>query len=521
MPVRAALKEAWVSPRSHSGGLKVAIVYPNSYRVGMSNLGYQVILRAFLEDPRFDARRVFWDGNSLDFPDGGRFLDDFDAVALSVSYQPDMVHLPRLLETGRVEHPGTPGSSDPIARPLLIGGGIALTINPETSSHIFDLVVLGDAEPVLPALLEGLAAGATREHFLARMGEVPGVYIPSAYEHSAITGTSFLLPVPGPGSPSTIRAAVKADLSTDPARPAVLSSDSEFGNLYLLEISRGCAAGCYFCAAGSVCGHVRFLPMNAFTREAELGLRYRKTIGLVGTAVSYHPHLAEMAAWLLDRGGSFSPSSIRAERVTPQLADLLVKAKHRTVSLAPEAGTESLRKSIGKELSDDRFLEKADILLEAGISNLKLYFMVGLPAESKSDIAGIIDLVTKLKERMLFWGRPRGKVGTLTVSVNPFVPKPRTAFERVPIAGESVLKERMQVIRAALNPVANITVQTGSVRGAYLDALLSLGDRSVADVLDKLPAGGVSLKRLAKILPATEQILFGRDSGELPWGFIK
>lgn len=518
MPLKAALKEAWVSPRPHSGGLKVAIVYPNSYRVGMSNLGYQVILRAFLEDPRFDARRVFWDGNSLDFPDGGRFLDDFDAIALSVSYQPDMVHLPRLLETGRVWPLGTPGL---LARPLLIGGGIALTINPETSSHIFDLVVLGDAEPVLPALMEGLASSTAREIFLARMGEVPGVYIPSAYEHSAITGTSFLLPVPGPDSPSTIRAAVKADLSADPARPAVLSSDSEFGNLYLLEISRGCAAGCYFCAAGSVCGHVRFLPMEAFTREAELGLRYRKTIGMVGTAVSYHPHLVEMAVYLLDRGGSFSPSSIRAERVTPQLADLLVKAKHRTVSLAPEAGTGSLRKSIGKELSDDRFLEKADILLEAGISSLKLYFMVGLPGESNSDIAGIVDLVMKLKEKMLFWGRPRGKVGTLTVSVNPFVPKPRTAFERVPIAGESVLKERMRVIRAALSPVANITVQTGSVRGAYLDALLSLGDRSVADVLDKLPAGGVSLKRLTKILPATEQILFGRDSGELPWGFIK
>ena len=155
------------------------------------------------------------------------------------------------------------------------------------------------------------------------------------------------------------------------------------------------------------------------------------------------------------------------------------------------------------------------------MANLKLYFMVGLPGETAGDIDGIVGLALRIKERMMSWGRPRGKIGTLTVSVNPFVPKPRTAFERAPIAPESVLKERMRVIRAALSPVGNITVQTGSIRGSYLDALLSLGDRSVADVLDKLPAGGVSLKRLTRLLPTVEQILFGRESGELPWGFIK
>ena len=244
-------------------------------------------------------------------------------------------------------------------------------------------------------------------------------------------------------------------------------------------------------------------------------------IGLVGTAVSYHPQLEEMAGFLLERGGRFSPSSIRVERVTPELAQLLVRAKHQTVSLAPEAGTEELRRSIGKGLTDGQFLEQTDLLFEAGIPNLKLYFMVGLPGEGDSDIAGVVEFVRKLRERMLYWGKPRGRVGTITVSVNPFVPKPRTAFERFPIAQESALKERMRIIRNRLGPVGNVKVQTGSVRGAYLDALLSLGDRSVADVLDKLPAGGVSLKRLTGILPAAEQILFGRESGELPWSFIK
>lgn len=515
MTNRADSLEAWISPRPRSGGLKVAVAYPNSYRVGMSNLGYQTIFRAFLEDHRFDARRVFWEGRSLIFPDGGRSLAEFDAVALSVSYQPDMVHLPRLLEAGRV---GAPGSR---TRPLIIGGGIAVTINPETSSHLFDIIVLGDAEPVLPALLEGLLSNADREDLLDSMMKVPGVYIPGRYEGETAPGSPFLHPRPGPGSPSTVMTAALHHLDDSPARPAVISAGAEFGNLYLLEVSRGCAAGCFFCAAGSVCGPVRFLGMDAFAKEAELGLSFRKTIGLVGTAVSYHPKLEEMASLLLDQGGGFSPSSIRAERVTPELANLLVRARHRTVSLAPEAGTEDLRSAIGKGFSNEKFLQKADILLESGIPNLKLYFMVGLPGENDSDISGIVELVLKLRERMLHWGRPRGRVGTITVSVNPFVPKPRTAFERVPMAAESTLNGRMKTIRTKLGPVGGVRVQTGSVRGAYLDALLSLGDRSVADVLDNLPAGGVSMKRLTKIIPAAEQILYGRESGELPWSFIK
>ncbi len=511
----AALKEAWISPQPRSGGLKVAVAYPNSYRVGMSNLGYQAILRAFLEDQRFDTRRVFWEDQSLRFPDGGRTLGDFDAVALSVSYQPDMVHLPRLLEAGKA---GPPGSR---TRPLIIGGGVALTINPETSSCLFDIVVLGDAEPVIPALQEALLSHADRNTLLDGMEKVPGVYIPARYEHQTASDGSFLIPSPCHDSPSKIATSILHDLSSNPARPAVISTDSEFGNFYALEVSRGCPAGCLFCAAGSVCGPVRFLGMKAFAREAELGLRYRKTMGLVGTAVSYHPDLEEMATYLLEREGSFSPSSIRAERITPVLADLLVRARHRTVSLAPEAGTEDLRKAIGKGFTDKQFLEKVDLLFEAGIPNIKLYFMVGLPGESDSDVSGIVELAGKLRERMMHWGRPRGKAGTITVSVTPFVPKPRTAFERVPIASESALKRRMNMIRTRLGPVGGVRVQTGSVRGAYLDALLSLGDKSVADVLDNLPATGVSLKRLTKILPTAEQILFGRESGELPWGFIK
>ncbi len=494
MPRRASLGEAWVSPKPRNGGLRIAVAYPNSLRVGMSNLGYQAILRAFLEEPGFDARRVFWNGRSLEFPDGGRSLSEFAAVAFSVSYQPDIVHLPRMLETAQ-------GA-------LVIGGGAALTINPETSARFFDLIVLGDSEPILPRLMEVLLyAGGDRDRVLDHMEETEGIYLPSLFR--------------GDGDVPEVTRAIFQDLDRLPARPAVISRDAEFGGIYPLEVSRGCPAGCRFCAAGAVCGPVRFLGIDAFKRESEVGLRFRNRIGLVGTAVSYHPRLEEMAGFLLEKGGTFSPSSMRAERVTPDLAALLVRAGHKTVSLAPEAGDERLRSSLGKGMSDTIFLERVDMLLEAGIPNLKLYFMMGLPGEEDDDAGAIVDLLSKVRERMLLVGRPRGKVGSLTASVNPFVPKPQTALERVSMAEEGDLKRRLKIVREGAFSLGGVKAQTGSVRAAYLDGLLSLGDRGVFNALDKLPPGGVSLKRLIGIFPPAESILFGRKEGEMPWSFIK
>jgi len=479
--------ESWVSPQPRSGGLKVAVAYPNTYRVGMSNLGYQAILKNFLETPGFDARRVFWTGRSLDFPDGGRDLGDFAVIALSVSYQPDLVHLPRMLETK--------------GRALVIGGGNALTINPETSAAFFDLVVLGDCEPVLLLLTESLpVAAADREAFLDRMKGAEGVYLPSR--------------------PSPVVRTFLQDLDSAPARPAVLSEDSEFGGMYSIEVSRGCGAGCRFCAAGAVCGPMRFLGLDAFRRESAIGLGYRKRIGLVGTAVSFHPGLLEMAKDLLARGGSFSPSSIRAERVTPELAELLVKAGHKTVSLAPEAGTEKLRAALKKRMPDALFLERVDMLMEAGLPNLKLYFMAGLPGEEDTDARAVVDLLAMVRERMLKVGRSRGRIGHLTASVNPFVPKPQTPFERVPMAAEGDIKRRLGIMRDGASRLGGVSIRTGSVRAAFLDALLSLGGRDVCTALDKLPPGGVSVRNLTRILPEAEKILFDPER-ERPWEFIR
>lgn len=493
----------------------MAVAYPNSYWVGMSNLGYQAVLRAFLERPGFDVRRVFWEKQGLWFPDGGRSLSEFHVVVFSVSYQPDLVHLHRMLEAGRTAE-GRAASG----MPVIAGGGVALTLNPEVVSPLLDLIVIGDSEPCLPGIMDALLSWGGSdavEGLLDHLGTLPSCYLPARYGVEADPAGIYQIPFPKGGAPGAIRRAVLSQLDDNPARPAAVSRRTEFASLYLLEVSRGCGEGCAFCAASAVCGPVRFLGYRKFEEEMERGLRYRKRIGFVGTAVSYHPKLLEMAGRVVGEGGGFSPSSIRLERLGEPLAELLAASGHRTVSVAPEAGREELRASVGKPFSDGEVLRAVEVLQGAGIPNIKLYFMVGLPRETDADAAAIVHMVREIRERVIGAGRVKGKVGTVTVSVNPLVPKPQTPLERMPMAGEDVLNRRLAIVREGLGPIGGVSVQTGSIRAAYLDALLSLGDRGTGSSLERLPAKGLSLKRLVKTIPAAEGVLFGREKSELPW----
>ncbi len=515
-----ALEEAWVSsPPGRGGGVKIAVAYPNTYWVGMSNLGYQALLRTFLETPGFDVRRVFMEKQGLWFPDGGRSLSDFHTVVFSVSFHPDLIHLHRMLETG-----GTGKSRAASGKPLLIGGGVALTLNPEIGSNDLDLIVVGDSEPALPGIMDALLSWGGRgsvEDLLDKLSEQPSCYIPSKYGVEPDGVGIYRIPSPKGGAPPEVAKAVLADLDDRPARPAVVTRDTEFGSLYLLEVSRGCGAGCAFCAASVACGPVRFLGLTRFEEELATGLRFRKKIGFVGTAVSYHPELLRMADMVIREGGGFSPSSVRLEFLKPPLAELLSASGHRTVAVAPEAGTERLRASVGKGFSDEAVMGAIDVLQDAGIPNIKLYFMVGLPGETEGDVDAIVEMVKSVRKRVVAAGRKRGKAGSVSVSVNAMIPKPQTPLERTPMASEDVLNRRFKRIRRGLGGVGGVRVQTGSIRMAYLDALLSLGDRDVAGALGELPARGLSLKGLIRSVPEAERILFGREGAGLPWEMFK
>jgi radical SAM superfamily enzyme YgiQ (UPF0313 family) len=481
--------------------VSVAVAFPHSSWVAMSNLGYHAVLRAFLEDPVFSVARVFWERGSPVFPDGGRSLLDFDVVAVSVSHQPDLVGVAGML---------APAADAGSRGPLVVGGGAALTINPEPAAPFFDLIVLGDGEPVFPLLLPLLAQSCTGPA-AARRGRFRGL----AQERLSGREGAYL---PFLRGPRTVGRAVQSDLSRGLARPAAVTRDTEFGSLYPFEVSRGCAEGCRFCAAGAVCRPVRYLGPEGYGEEMLRGLRYRKTLGLVGTAVGSHPRLLEMGREALAAGGRISPSSLRADRITPQLAEVLKRSGHAGVALAPEAGAESLRRAAGKRFTDADLLSAAEILQDAGIARLKLYFMVGLPGEADRDAEAAADLALAVREVMVRKGRPRGRVGELTVNATPFVPKPHTAWQREPMAEEAVLARRMGIMKKRLARAGGVRLQLFSPRAALLDALLSLSGREAAPHLSHLPPAGVTARRMEKLWPGAAERVFARREGPLPWG---
>ena len=217
MTASGPLDEAWVSPRPARGGsLRVAVAYPNSYWVGMSNLGYQAVLRGFLDVPGFDVRRVFWEGERLYFPDGSHSLSEFDVIAFSVSFQPDLVHLPRMLEAG-----GAVPSAPERDGPLVMGGGAALTINPEPASPFFDLIVIGDSEPVfedLPDILLSRGSGGDRGELLDRMSGLPGAYVPSLYNAPEDEDSIYRIARPAGSVSPWIGRSMVSSLDVRPAR---------------------------------------------------------------------------------------------------------------------------------------------------------------------------------------------------------------------------------------------------------------------------------------------------------------
>jgi len=440
------------------GRLPLAIVYPNSYYIGMSNLGVHSLYRILNSCADVVAERFFWeeDGSPLLSLESDRPLSDFAAIAFSISFELDYLNVPRILRAAGI--PLYAAERDE-RHPLIIGGGACITANPAPLSPFFDCLCIGEAEPLLPPLLRVLKNGS-RDEKLAALSLLPGCYVPQLNEKK------------------TVARQWAEDLDSFATTSAVVTPDTEFGDLYLIEVERGCAYGCRFCLAGAAFCPQRHRSLEGLLAQAAEGLKYRKRLGLVGPVVSSYPHLEDLLLRLRQMGAGYSISSLRVKPLPRSLVRELALGGVNSLAIAPEAGSERLRRLIGKNISEDDVLKAVENIADERIGQLKLYLMLGLPTETDDDVEAIIDLALKCKKVM----DSSGHGGRLSLNVAPFVPKAGTPFQWLSMEDTSVLKKRLKRLERGLQPYG-VKVKAESIAWSQVQAVFARGDSSLAPVL--------------------------------------
>ncbi len=524
-------KEDGTISKEWGGNIPICLVFPNYYHVGMSNLGFQLLYRhlnsvagvvcerAFLPE-RKEWEEYIRNDTPLLSLESCRPLAQFQIIAFSLPFENDFLHLLSILQLAKI----TLKAQDRTARdPLIVAGGAAVSLNPEPIAPFIDLFFIGEGEEVLIDFLrtfQGIGRGG-KKGFLEEVAQIEGVYVPTLYQttydqHGFIKEFS---PIKGK-APQKVRRRWIKEPSRIPSYSAVLTPLTEFKEMFLIEVNRGCPRGCRFCAARVLYLPFRNRAMDTLIREADLGLHRGKKIGLVGSALADHPRFTELCEYIVTKGGKISIASIRADGITDRLANFLALSGHRTVALAPEAGSERLRKVVEKGFAEEEVLSAVEFLAANGINNLKLYFIIGLPTETWEDIEGIVALTKRIRHQMVRGGRA---IGEITLSINPFIPKAWTPFQWHPFEEVKGLKEKIRVIKKGLQKTPHLRVLHELPKWGYVQTLLSMGDRRVAEFLllalqDK--GNWLSAFKSSYINPDFWVYRKKRKEENLPWDFI-
>jgi len=445
------------------GRVPFALVYPNAYYLGMSNLGIHALYKLLNSHDRVVAERAFWETEDGQSPpislESQRPLADFAVIAFSISYELDYFNIARILKASGIP----PYAADRDQRhPLVIAGGPCVMANPMPISPLFDCLCIGEAEPIVPLVLPVISEGigGKRGDLLKSLASLPGVYVPQ--HHSG----------------KLVARQWARNLDDFPVASAILTRDTELGDLYLIEVERGCNWGCRFCLTSQAFSPMRYRSVDTLITQAEEGLKYRRRLGLVGPAVSDHPRIEELMPKLSQMGAELSVSSLRVAPLSGVVLRELARGGARTVTLAPEAGSQRLRHVIKKGISEDDILKAIEIVAEQGIKQVKLYFMIGLPSETDEDIERMINLSLECK-RILDSRRPGGR---LTLNIAPFVPKAGTPFQWLPMARPPVLNRRLSRLKKSLMP-KGIKIKAESPAWSQVQGVLARGDARLAGVL--------------------------------------
>ena len=523
-------EDSRVTVNPHAGQ-KVAIVYPNTYFVGMSNLGLHIIYeeinlrndsvceRIFLPEKKeleaYDKTKT-----PLMSVETQRPMHQFDVVAFDVTFEMDYFHIPLMLRHGRVPIMGKDRTE---FDPIVIAGGPCATFNPEPFADFIDAFIIGEGEGIVSRVLDiirdGKMEGLDRHAILRQLADVSGVYVPSLYvpiynEDGEFKGYDI-----AEGVPKTIKR--HFEMLTSGGETVVATNYTEFGAMYIIEVARGCGRHCRFCMAGYCFRVPRVRPLDILKEGVERAEKLGKKVGLMGAAISDYPEVDELVNYIRSKDMRYSCASLRADSLTQAVVDGLADSGQKTITIAPETGSERLRRVINKGISEEHLQNAATLSAKSGIQHMRLYIMIGLPTETDEDIEAIVGLAERTQAHMA----EVGCKGRLTLSINPFIPKPFTPFQWMAMDNQKTVEKKLQYIKKALQKNRRIEVLVESPKEAYIQGVLARGDRRLGAVIAACAAdrGSKSFKSEMKAagLDMDEMNYRERSFDEfLPWSHL-
>ena len=523
-------EDSRVTVNPHAGQ-KVAIVYPNTYFVGMSNLGLHIIYeeinlrndsvceRIFLPEKKeleaYDKTKT-----PLMSVETQRPMHQFDVVAFDVTFEMDYFHIPLMLRHGRVPIMGKDRTE---FDPIVIAGGPCATFNPEPFADFIDAFIIGEGEGIVSRVLDiirdGKMEGLDRHAILRQLANISGVYVPSLYVPIYSDDGEFKGYHIAEGAPKTIKR--HFEMLTSGGETVVATNYTEFGAMYIIEVARGCGRHCRFCMAGYCFRVPRVRPLDILKEGVDRAEKLGKKVGLMGAAISDYPEVDELVTYIRSKDMRYSCASLRADSLTQAVVDGLADSGQKTITIAPETGSERLRRVINKGISEEHLQNAATLSAKSGIQHMRLYIMIGLATETDEDIEAIVGLAERTQAHMA----EVGCKGRLTLSINPFIPKPFTPFQWMAMDNQKTVEKKLQYIKKALQKNRRIEVLVESPKEAYIQGVLARGDRRLGAVLAACAAdrGSKSFKSEMKAagLDMDEMNYRERSFDEfLPWSHL-
>ncbi|MFO7179274.1 MAG: radical SAM protein [Pseudomonadota bacterium] len=447
-----------------SAPVRVGLLYPSPYSVGMSSLGYQRVYRLIQEAPGFAAERVFL-ADGADAPgvalterpvtyEGKTELSDLPVLAVSMAYEIEIAGLVKMLDASGIP----PLARERDARhPFILAGGPLTFSNPLPLAPFADAIVIGEADAIVIPALRTITESNGRASALDALAQLPGVFVPAVHGDR-------LPPI------------AKADDALLPAFSTIRTPHTELSNMFLIEAERGCSRGCTYCVMRRTTnGGMRIVPKEVVLERIPSDAR---RVGLVGAAVSDHPKIVEIVRELAGRGIEVGLSSLRPDRLKEELVAALRLAGYRTLTTALDGASERLRDLIERRGREPHYEAAAERARRYGMERLKLYLMVGLPGETDADIDECVRFVTELS-----------RIIPVALGISPFCAKRNTPLDRMPYAGVGVIQDRLERLRRGLR--GRVDVRATSARWAWVEYVLSQGGMAEGEaVLAAVRAGG-------------------------------